>query len=791
MIAVPDSGNPAAGGYSKASGLPRDEGLIKNRYVARTFIQPGQELRKHGLRMKFNPLREVVEGKRLVVVDDSIVRGNTTRQIVADAARRRRARGAHAHLGAADPLPLPLRRRHVDQAGDGGPRPHGRGDRRGAGVRLARLPLARGRLRGDPRRARHPLRRLLLGRVPARAHRRRQRQVRARGARRRAHANDRFATSPRTRVGNERRPDLAGSAGTVAAAMDLDAALQQYFGFAGFRPGQREACEAALAGRDVLVVMPTGSGKSLCYQLPGAAARRPDDRGLAARGADAGPGRGAARARARRPGGAGQRAAGRRDERRRRSSARPAGELRLLYVAPERFASPGFLDADARGARSGCSWSTRPTASRSGGTTSGPTTSAWPTPRATSARGAIVASTATATPRVALDIVRRLGLREPLQVATGFDRPNISFAVARPAPHEKRAADRRGAAAPRTRCPAIVYAGTRAGAEEIAEQLTEALGEEAAAYHAGLDREHARRGAAPLPRRRGAGDRRHQRVRHGRRQAERAHGASTPACRRRSRPTTRRPAAPGATACRPARCCWPRTATRRCTCTSSSARRSTRELPAALADRLRAAADGERALRASTRASSRGVAGGGRDRLRALLGHLARAGVIPPSPSSPDRVAGRIVARASTAARPRPAAPRSRRAPRARWRQYREIWAYVEGDALPPAGDPAPLRRPRRRRAAARRRACCDVCDDGPACPSCRRRRRRRRRPRRRDRLGGPRCAQPAVGRTTCAEILHGARSKKIERNSYDGLPGVRRPRRTCAAPTSSRASTS
>jgi len=82
VISVPDSGNPAAAGFARASGLPRDDGLIKNRYVARTFIQPGQELRKHGLRMKFNPLREVVAGKRLVVVDDSIVRGNTTRQIV-------------------------------------------------------------------------------------------------------------------------------------------------------------------------------------------------------------------------------------------------------------------------------------------------------------------------------------------------------------------------------------------------------------------------------------------------------------------------------------------------------------------------------------------------------------------------------------------------------------------------------------------------------------------------------------------------------------------------------------
>jgi amidophosphoribosyltransferase len=82
VIAVPDSGNAAARGLARAAGLPQDDGFVKNRYVARTFIQPGQELRKHGLRLKFNPLPEVVGGKRLVVVDDSIVRGNTTRQIV-------------------------------------------------------------------------------------------------------------------------------------------------------------------------------------------------------------------------------------------------------------------------------------------------------------------------------------------------------------------------------------------------------------------------------------------------------------------------------------------------------------------------------------------------------------------------------------------------------------------------------------------------------------------------------------------------------------------------------------
>jgi amidophosphoribosyltransferase len=82
VIPVPDSGNAAARGLARAAGLPQDDGFIKNRYVARTFIQPGQELRRHGLRLKFNPLPEVVAGKRLIVVDDSIVRGNTTRQIV-------------------------------------------------------------------------------------------------------------------------------------------------------------------------------------------------------------------------------------------------------------------------------------------------------------------------------------------------------------------------------------------------------------------------------------------------------------------------------------------------------------------------------------------------------------------------------------------------------------------------------------------------------------------------------------------------------------------------------------
>ncbi|MCL2324661.1 MAG: amidophosphoribosyltransferase [Actinomycetia bacterium] len=82
VMSVPDSGTPAAVGYAHASGIPFVEGLAKNRYVGRTFIQPTQSLRQLGIRLKLNPMRFAIEGKRLVVVDDSIVRGNTTRAIV-------------------------------------------------------------------------------------------------------------------------------------------------------------------------------------------------------------------------------------------------------------------------------------------------------------------------------------------------------------------------------------------------------------------------------------------------------------------------------------------------------------------------------------------------------------------------------------------------------------------------------------------------------------------------------------------------------------------------------------
>jgi amidophosphoribosyltransferase len=83
VMPVPESGVPAAQGYARASGIPYGDGFVKNRYVGRTFIQPSQQARGAGVRMKLNPLRDNIKGKRIVVVEDSIVRGTTTRQIIA------------------------------------------------------------------------------------------------------------------------------------------------------------------------------------------------------------------------------------------------------------------------------------------------------------------------------------------------------------------------------------------------------------------------------------------------------------------------------------------------------------------------------------------------------------------------------------------------------------------------------------------------------------------------------------------------------------------------------------
>ncbi|TMC50665.1 MAG: amidophosphoribosyltransferase [Chloroflexi bacterium] len=100
VIALPDSGTPHAVGFAEASGIPFAEGMIKSRYITRTFIEPSQRLREAGIRLKFNPMRHVLQGKRVVVVDDSIVRGTTSRRIVDEL---RRAGAAEVHMRVASP----------------------------------------------------------------------------------------------------------------------------------------------------------------------------------------------------------------------------------------------------------------------------------------------------------------------------------------------------------------------------------------------------------------------------------------------------------------------------------------------------------------------------------------------------------------------------------------------------------------------------------------------------------------------------------------------------------------
>jgi amidophosphoribosyltransferase len=100
VITLPDSGTPAAIGYAEEAGLPFAEGMIKSRYITRTFIQPTQRLREAGIRLKFNPMRHVLEGRRVVLVDDSIVRGTTSRRIIDEL---RRAGAAEVHMRIASP----------------------------------------------------------------------------------------------------------------------------------------------------------------------------------------------------------------------------------------------------------------------------------------------------------------------------------------------------------------------------------------------------------------------------------------------------------------------------------------------------------------------------------------------------------------------------------------------------------------------------------------------------------------------------------------------------------------
>ena len=100
VITLPDSGTPAAIGYADEAGLPFAEGMIKSRYITRTFIQPTQRLREAGIKLKFNPMRHVLDGKRVVLIDDSIVRGTTSRRIIEEL---RRAGAAEVHMRIASP----------------------------------------------------------------------------------------------------------------------------------------------------------------------------------------------------------------------------------------------------------------------------------------------------------------------------------------------------------------------------------------------------------------------------------------------------------------------------------------------------------------------------------------------------------------------------------------------------------------------------------------------------------------------------------------------------------------
>jgi ATP-dependent DNA helicase RecQ len=553
---------------------------------------------------------------------------------------------------------------------------------------------------------------------------------------------------------------------------ELHQALHEHFGFSAFRPGQEEAVRAAADGHDVLVVMPTGAGKSLCYQLP---ALLRDDLSIVVSPLVSLMTDQVSALEARAPGrvalvNAQQDAAVNREviERAR------AGELRLLYLAPERFASPGFLEAlrevdiglfvvDEAHCVSQWGHDFRPDYFR----------------LADAARwlgaSAIVASTATATPRVAADIAARLKLDDPVQVATGFDRPNLSFCVvpcgAAADKHRRIAA---ALADPAAR-PAIVYAGTRKVADALSKTLSSALGIEVLSYHAGLARDE--RGEAQ------------RRFMAGEVEVVVATNAFGMGVDKADVRTVAHEAVPSSLEAyyqeagragrdgRPARALLFASQRDKGLHVFFIERGEvSEELIGRVAQRIQlAGADGRYDLMLSDIAFDPDDS----DRVRAVIGHLAQAGVIAPSPAPVDRLRGRILAPFDGRAR---AACRSlaTEGGKARWRQYRAIWAYVEGTSCRRAtilrhfGDPS---------AGAPEVPCCDVCapeivagltaaaggrmraDAGGAAGPV---------PENLDEaiVGVVEMARPSVGRNKVVEILRGGRSKTVLRNSWDGLPG-------------------